>query len=384
MMNCSFTYDLLVEREQNIEMSGITDIDNEYQERRDESHTTWALTRAILLSPLAITRAFIVFSTIFLAAAASTLLLNGRKYSNLNGFIRRLFDFIFYIGTRISVFILGIHWIEYVYISDEEMKKMQDTVRNRVHSPLPTSNSSEPDKKLDAKLVNDHTIDPYLIVSNHVTSFDSFILKHCMGTITAVAKDDVKESAIGTIAKNMDCLFVDKNNKKQIVEEMFNRTKHYYEHLQKNVRSINDPRPPRLIIYPEGTTSSGHQMLRFQTGACRSGAPIQPVVLRFPYKFFNCGWTGNIAPWKYFLLQWTQFNVKLTVFIFPKYIPNEEERNNSMFYAENLRRVMCCGANLHCDKEGDFKMKLSPALFNRFYKKPTEVVEQDSNKIKND
>ena len=158
---------------------------------------------------------------------------------------------------------------------------------------------------------------------------------------------------------------MEKNNAKKIVEEMYQRTNEYYEY-KRNMKP-DDVSLPKLIVYPEGTTTSGHQMIRFHLGAFRSGAPIQPIVLRFPYEYFNFGWTTSIAAWKYFLIHWTQLYIPLTVVKFPPYIPNEEERQNPLFYAENVRRIMCCASNIHAGPD-EHKMALDPTLFNRYYK----------------
>jgi lysophosphatidylcholine acyltransferase/lyso-PAF acetyltransferase len=40
----------------------------------------------------------------------------------------------------------------------------------------------------------------------------------------------------------------------------------------------------------EGTTTNGDYLLPFKTGAFLAKAPIQPVILRYPYKRFNPAW----------------------------------------------------------------------------------------------
>lgn len=40
----------------------------------------------------------------------------------------------------------------------------------------------------------------------------------------------------------------------------------------------------------EGTTTNGDYLLPFKTGAFLAKAPVQPVILRYPYKRFNAAW----------------------------------------------------------------------------------------------
>lgn len=40
----------------------------------------------------------------------------------------------------------------------------------------------------------------------------------------------------------------------------------------------------------EGTTTNGDYLLPFKTGAFLAKAPVQPVILRYPYKRFNPAW----------------------------------------------------------------------------------------------
>ena len=40
----------------------------------------------------------------------------------------------------------------------------------------------------------------------------------------------------------------------------------------------------------EGTTTNGDYLLPFKTGAFLARAPVQPVILRYPYKRFSPAW----------------------------------------------------------------------------------------------
>ncbi len=44
---------------------------------------------------------------------------------------------------------------------------------------------------------------------------------------------------------------------------------------------------PHLLIFPEGTTTNGQQLLEFQRGAFATGKPVQPMLLRYPFKHLD-------------------------------------------------------------------------------------------------
>ncbi|KAF8724365.1 hypothetical protein HU200_021397 [Digitaria exilis] len=51
-----------------------------------------------------------------------------------------------------------------------------------------------------------------------------------------------------------------------------------------------DKNTPMMLLFPEGTTTNGDYLLPFKTGAFLASAPVQPVILRYPYKRFSPAW----------------------------------------------------------------------------------------------
>lgn len=64
---------------------------------------------------------------------------------------------------------------------------------------------------------------------------------------------------------------------------------------------------PRVLLFPEGTTTNGRFLISFQRGAFVPGFPIQPVVIRYPYVHFDQSW-GNISLFKLMFQMFTQFH----------------------------------------------------------------------------
>nr|GEV56382.1 lysophospholipid acyltransferase LPEAT2-like [Tanacetum cinerariifolium] len=56
-------------------------------------------------------------------------------------------------------------------------------------------------------------------------------------------------------------------------------------------RKASSDRFPRLLLFPEGTTTNGRLLISFQHGAFIPGYPIQPVVVRYPHVHFDQSWS---------------------------------------------------------------------------------------------
>lgn len=47
---------------------------------------------------------------------------------------------------------------------------------------------------------------------------------------------------------------------------------------------------PSVLLFPEGTTTNGRNLISFKLGAFAPGFPIQPVVIRYPFVHFDISW----------------------------------------------------------------------------------------------
>lgn len=52
---------------------------------------------------------------------------------------------------------------------------------------------------------------------------------------------------------------------------------------------------PRMLLFPEGTTTNGKVLISFQLGAFIPGHPIQPVIVRYPHVHFDQSWYDLIS-----------------------------------------------------------------------------------------
>ncbi|KAL2233962.1 UNVERIFIED_CONTAM: Lysophospholipid acyltransferase LPEAT2, partial [Sesamum indicum] len=135
-----------------------------------------------------------------------------------------------------------------------------------------------------------------IVVSNHVSYIEPiFFFYELFPTIVSSESHD-SMPFVGTIIRAMQVIYVDRfsrSSRKHAVNEI------------KRKASCNQF--PRVLLFPEGTTSNGRVIISFQLGAFIPGYPVQPVVVRYPYVHFDQSW-GNIALAKLMFRMFTQFH----------------------------------------------------------------------------
>jgi 1-acyl-sn-glycerol-3-phosphate acyltransferase len=100
-----------------------------------------------------------------------------------------------------------------------------------------------------------------LIISNHVSWVE---ILHYLGKFAPgyISKDTIKNFPfIGLIATKLQCLFLDRTNSENrlyVAEQIKKRQ----DNFMKNERNIVSP----LIVFPEGTLTSGRHLLKFKRG----------------------------------------------------------------------------------------------------------------------
>lgn len=117
-----------------------------------------------------------------------------------------------------------------------------------------------------------------LLISNHVSYLD--ILYYLSTDVPAfVSKASVKDyPLVGYIAQTLQCLFVDRTSGRgAALDQMKER--------QQNIMSNSSW--PKLLVFPEGTTSNGSGLMPFKIGGFINSPPIQPSCVRYPYQNLN-------------------------------------------------------------------------------------------------
>ena len=111
---------------------------------------------------------------------------------------------------------------------------------------------------------------------------------------------------------------------------------------QKIIIFINEKRG-NLLISPEGTCTNGKYLIKFNLGAFIPLVPIQPILIRYHYKYFNPSFSeDNKFIVLYRLL--TQFVNHVTLEVLPLQYPLTDETPKE--FAERVRGIMAQDLNV--------------------------------------
>ncbi|KAJ1283535.1 hypothetical protein BS78_03G135800 [Paspalum vaginatum] len=174
---------------------------------------------------------------------------------------------------------------------------------------------------------------PGAIVSNHVSYVD--ILYHMSASFPSfVAKESVSRlPLVGLISKCLGCIFVQRESKSS-------KSKGVSGAVTERVKEVSrDKNTPMMLLFPEGTTTNGDYLLPFKAGAFLASAPVQPVILRYPYRRFSPAWDSMDGARHVFLLL-CQFVNYMEVVRLPVYYPSEQEKEDPRLYANNVRKLI--------------------------------------------
>ncbi|KAF7153998.1 hypothetical protein RHSIM_Rhsim01G0160000 [Rhododendron simsii] len=173
-----------------------------------------------------------------------------------------------------------------------------------------------------------------IVVSNHVSYIEPiFFFYELFPTIVASESHD-SIPVVGTIIRAMQVIYVNRfspSSRKHAVSEI--------------KRKASSGRFPRLLLFPEGTTTNGRLLMSFQLGAFIPGYPIQPVVVRYPYVHFDQSW-GNIALAKLMFRMFTQFHNFMEVEYLPVISTLENQKENAVRFAEKTGHAIATSLNV--------------------------------------
>ncbi|KAG6408747.1 hypothetical protein SASPL_131768 [Salvia splendens] len=196
-----------------------------------------------------------------------------------------------------------------------------------------------------------------VIVSNHVSYLD--ILYHMSSSFPSfVAKRSVaKLPLIGLVSKCLGCVYVQRESKSSDFKGVSGViTERVQEAFQDNFA-------PKMLLFPEGTTTNGDYLLPFKSGAFLAKAPVVPVILRYPYQRFSPAW-DSISGVRHVILLLCQFVNYIEVKKLPVYHPSEQEKEDPKLYAENVRQLMALEGNLILSDIGLAEKRVYHAALN--------------------
>ena len=182
--------------------------------------------------------------------------------------------------------------------------------------------SGRPASRREARIV---------VAAPHSTVVDSLYLLYAFNFPGGVAKEAVSRipvmAAIGRASHTIFVARDSRENKDSVMRSIMDRA--------------NQPDGRQLVIFPEGTCTNRKCLISFKRGAFIPGAPVQPVVLTWPFEHFDPTWTSGGPNRLYLLLRLlAQFKNDLHVQFLPVHRPTEEEKLDPALFASNVRADM--------------------------------------------
>lgn len=252
--------------------------------------------------------------------------------------------------SRVMLFVFGFYWIHETY---------QPINLNG------NSNNEDGSKQQAEELER-----PGAIVSNHISYLD--ILYHKSSSFPSfVAKRSVaKLPLVGLISKCLGCVYVQRESKSPDFKGVSGVVNERIREAHQNKSA------PIMLLFPEGTTTNGDFLLPFKSGAFLSGAPVQPVILRYPYQRLSPAW-DSISGARHVILLLCQFVNYLEATWLPVYYPSQQEKDDPRLYAENVRRLMAHEGNLLLSDIGLAEKRVYHAALNGNNSMPTVFHQKD-------
>eukprot|EP01017_Pseudomicrothorax_dubius_P034851 TRINITY_DN4820_c0_g2_i1.p1 TRINITY_DN4820_c0_g2~~TRINITY_DN4820_c0_g2_i1.p1 ORF type:complete len:361 (-),score=65.45 TRINITY_DN4820_c0_g2_i1:161-1243(-) len=263
---------------------------------------------AIFLFPF---RAILMISSIIICYLASKALTYGqdiRKLSQTRLLILRHFN---QICPRLVLFGAGFWWIPRIPVNIWD-----------VDPTYPRTYATRKDRAP-------------LVVSNHVSWADILCILTTDECPSFISKKSIaKIPVVETVAKAMQCLFVDRDNSDErnaLLDELNQRIS--------DIRT--NPLAKPLILFPEGTTTNGQALISFKKGAF---APLVPVsIYCLKYESMISPSLDSIGDLYAVILPLLQFSNKLTLFQLGTYYPDHlklKGEDDWERYAQAIKNIM--------------------------------------------
>ncbi|XP_050631025.1 lysophosphatidylcholine acyltransferase 2 isoform X1 [Macaca thibetana thibetana] len=172
---------------------------------------------------------------------------------------------------------------------------------------------------------------PVFVAAPHSTFFDG-IACVVAGLPSMVSRNEnAQVPLIGRMLRAVQPILVsrvDPDSRKNTINEIIKRT-------------TSGGEWPQILVFPEGTCTNRSCLITFKPGAFIPGVPVQPVLLRYPNKLDTVTWTWQGYTFiQLCMLTFCQLFTKVEVEFMPVQVPNDEEKNDPVLFANKVRNVM--------------------------------------------
>jgi 1-acyl-sn-glycerol-3-phosphate acyltransferase len=191
-----------------------------------------------------------------------------------------------------------------------------------------------------------------VIATNHCSWVDIIYFLTSPEIPSFVSKASVKRFPfIGTLASAMQCIFIERT-----------KDKHSAINAIKDRQKILHTGFPKLLVFPEGTTTNGTGIMEFKRGGFIGLLPVQPICMEYAMNNFSpC---MEVVPmWVHAVLLGSQFANELTVHRLPVVYPKDGQSPEEL--AEEVRGKI--SEHLKIPKVGlriEEKVELLQKIFN--------------------
>ena len=172
-----------------------------------------------------------------------------------------------------------------------------------------------------------------IVLCNHVCFVEPVILLMYFLAGPVGAIENLRNPIIGPILQYLQCITVDRadpSSRRNVVTTMQQRSGQEAKGAW-----------PQTLIFPEGTTTNGKALISFKSGAFIPGVPVQPCIVRYPYRNFDPCWV-NGGPGLAMLLY--RMNCQLINYVsvdfLDVYTPSAAEKADARLYAFNVRHLV--------------------------------------------
>lgn len=170
-----------------------------------------------------------------------------------------------------------------------------------------------------------------VFVPNHLSFIDPIWAVAVCGCSAVSRASNFKLPIVGSIMRAIQCIGVDRND-----PDSRSATTNEIKR-----RAAPGSGFPRVVLFPEGTTTNGRAVISFKAGAFGPGRPVQPCAIRLPFKHFDPTWVeagpGGLV---LALRVLCQFVNHMEVQFLPVYTPSPEEVADARLFARNVQKTI--------------------------------------------
>ena len=189
---------------------------------------------------------------------------------------------------------------------------------------------------------------PILIAAPHTSFLDCLTIARCQAS-PVVRKENRSIPVIWAVLAICHAIYVNKycihykHGSLSFSPSNYRKTTETRRQVSEEIikRSTSTLAWPQVLIFPEGTTSNGKALARFNTGGFQPGVPVQPITISYSHPDMSVWTRRHDQEFKLPLLD-VLCNPTHTVTIefLPVYQPSQAEKENPILFANNVQKIM--------------------------------------------